>query len=439
MKASKVIVPILMIIMLMCGWGAAILSGVKVHIDYLQCVGEAEQSIGEGLYAQAIEDYAEALEYNYYESVFLRIKDIYDMYYEEEHTATVRNSYIADMANAAQHFPNNEVFWLSQIELYLEAEDYTKAYNVVKQAINKGVNSEMISKYYSELTYMVRLDYKLYYDFYSALNGYITVFDGNQWTVLDETGTAVRGKFSYIGMINSSGKGLYINNIDARLIDKQSVTRARFEHEIEEAGYYSETYKLLPVKIDGKWKYMNDKGEFLPGTFEIAGCFYQGKAAAYTGTKWVLIDAEGVQTELPFEDVKLDLYGSYVQNGIIIAKNNGKYHFFDMEFVQIGEFEAEDIDICIGSNLIAFKNQGLWGFVDSEGNIKQEPVYHGAKSFANGYAAICDENGKWGFINEKFERIIDYRYYDAYYFTAKETCMVSAIEDSIQILSFKLR
>lgn len=49
--------------------------------------------------------------------------------------------------------------------------------------------------------------------------------------------------------------------------------------------------------------------------------------------------------------------------------------------------------------------------------MKEEEVFllkHGAKNFANGYAAVCAVNGRWGFINNKSKQIIDYGYRETY-------------------------
>lgn len=50
----------------------------------------------------------------------------------------------------------------------------------------------------------------------------------------------------------------------------------------------------------------------------------------------------------------------------------------------------------------------------------QNLQYTNARSFANGYAAVC----------------IDYTYKDALYFNSNETCLVSTIENTVQLLHF---
>lgn len=436
MKNTKKIFPAFMVVLLALAWYSFFSGTVDRAATHNEWLQKAEISIEDRLYEQAIEYYKEALKYGADEDVYLLIKQTYDMLYEEEHTAFFRNAYIEDMAAAAFAYPENETFWMTQVELYKEELNFNQAFYTLKNAMNRGATSELLESMYKELLYKVKTDYKQYTGFKTALNGYIAVNDGGNWFVTDNEGEPVTSNYKFAGLINDDGKGIYINSIDTRLLDRTEVTRARFDIEVEEAGYYNENVDLVPVKIDGVWKYMNTAGEFLPGEFEIAGSFYGEQAAAKIKNGWVTIDTAGTQTKLNFEDVKLDLYGCHIQNEIIIAKRDGKYHLYDLSLTQIGDFAADDIDICVDPMGIAFQQNGKWGFVNSEGTIIVAPQYAKAKSFANGYAAVCNEKGLWGFINDEFELVIDYTYLDAHYFTADETCLVSEEEGTVQFMEF---
>ena len=319
----------------------------------------------------------------------------------------------------------------------MEAANYKNAYSVINKALNMGVSGENLDAIYNQLLYMVKMDYKLYNGFKTALNGYITVYDGNNWYVLDESGEQITSNYRFVGLINDDGRGLYTNKVDTRLLDITEVPRARFSFEAEDAGYYNENCDRMPVKVNGVWKYVDKNGQFLPGEYEIAGSFYGSEAVAKTKTGWVLVNTQGEETSLArFEDIKLDLYDCHIQNGVILAKENGKYHIYGTDFVQIGTFEADDMDICIDPERIAFRSGDKWGFVNSQGTVVLEPQYAQAKSFANKYAAVCNEEGFWGFINRDYKLVIDHQYVDAYYFTSAETCMVSATQGIYQMLRF---
>ena len=436
MKAIKIIIPVLLMVALVIAWGIFVVRTVGDQMGYYQCLKDAQSSIDDGLYEQAIEFYKASLEYKDTIKAYHSIKDTYDTLYAEEHTPFIRGLYIDDMAIASSQFPKEQSFWVAQIELYMESFNYSSAFNTARRALNMGAKGKALDALYFELLYMVDVDFRLYYDFKTALNGYTTVYDGNKWTVLDDEGTEIVSKYNFIGLINDDGKGLYVNDIDARLLDSKEIARARFDFEVEDAGYYNEACNLLPVKINGKWKYVSSTGEFLPGEFEMAGSFYDNYAVAYTGEKWVQLDTQGHQTALNYTDIKLDQYGCHVQNNCIIAQENGNYYLFDSKFSKIGNVAAKDIDICPDGTLIAFSDGKHWGFMDLTGKVVIEPVYADAKSFSNGYAAVCNDEGLWGFIDEDNVLIIDYTYLDAFYFTKGESCLVSCEEGSVQLLHF---
>ena len=75
-------------------------------------------------------------------------------------------------------------------------------------------------------------------------------------------------------------------------------------------------------------------------------------------------------------------------------------------------------------------------FVEVSGKIIIKPQYTNARSFANGYAAVCNENNLWGFLNDEHKLCIDYTYKDALYFNSNETCLVSTTENTVQLLHF---
>lgn len=115
---------------------------------------------------------------------------------------------------------------------------------------------------------------------------------------------------------------------------------------------------------------------------------------------------------------------------------SGKYYFYNENFEKKGDFSADDMDICVDGKTVAFKRGDKWGFVNVNGEIVIEPQYTKARSFANGYAAVCNENNLWGFLNDKYELCIDYTYKNALYFNGNETCLVSTTENTVQLLHF---
>lgn len=439
MMIKRCILPVVLVIVLGFSWYTCINGAVQNNTAYNEVIGEAQTSIKNGLYEQGIEFYKKSLTYKNSEDTYLKIKEVYDRFYSEEHTSFVRDSYIEDMEAASNAFPRFADFWVTTANLYIEELDYSSAFKTVKKGLNLGASSKALDDLNSKLLYMVKEEFKLYSSFKTALNGYITVNDGNVSTVLDGTGAPIRGSYKNIGLINDGGKGIYVNDIDTRLLDNKEITRARFEFNVEDAGYYSESSGWVPVKCDGAWKYLSMSGKTLGSSYEYAGSFYKHRAAIKENGSWSIIDDSGKKvSNTTYEDIKLDLYGCFIEGDIVLAKENGKYHIYDENMKKISDFECDDIDICIDNNLIAFQKNGKWGFVDTKGKVVVEPKYAKAKSFANNMAAVCNDTGSWGYINSDYKLVIDYKYLDAYYFNKNGTSIISMTENTYQIVHFLL-
>ncbi len=107
--------------------------------------------------------------------------------------------------------------------------------------------------------------------------------------------------------------------------------------------------RLLPVKIDGKFGYIDTKGEVaIEPRFRTVDEFYEGRARVQLGEDKVVIDEKG--------DV-----------------------VFTPPFPLIGVFEG-------GRCIMA--EDGKHGYVDDSGNVVIPPRYHQAYSFHNGYAVV---------------------------------------------------
>ena len=195
MKASKIIVPIIMIGLLGLAWLSYFMGVSKNQKEYKECLAKAEESVDKGLYEQAVEYYKKALEFNSRESIYEDMKVAYDLLYAEEPIAYVRNIYLEDMKLASNAFPENEMFWERQIELYLDADNYKGAYETAKSALNKDVTSDKLDKMYNKLLYMTKLEYKVYEDYNTALNGYISLYNGNTWSIVSDAGEVIRDEY----------------------------------------------------------------------------------------------------------------------------------------------------------------------------------------------------------------------------------------------------
>lgn len=138
----------------------------------------------------------------------------------------------------------------------------------------------------------------------------------------------------------------------------------------------------------------------------------------------MIIDQEGemVSDEI-WEEIRLDARGAFVQNDCILAKSGGQWRIYSDSWKENEDFLCDDIDIC-ADGLIAFCESGKWGFVDEDGEVVIEPAYEAARSFSGGVGAVC-KDGLWGFIDEAGELVVDYQFADVGYFDVdSQSCPV---------------
>ena len=114
-------------------------------------------------------------------------------------------------------------------------------------------------------------------------------------------------------------------------------------------------------------RYINDKGETIPGVFEAGKDFdpVSKLAMAKRNGEWDFIDGEGRRL-----NVKVDVYGDFV-NGLAYCRLNGRV-----------------------------------GFIDTEGRWAIEPQFRAVRDFKNGFAAATYED-LWGIIDELGNWVVD--------------------------------
>lgn len=434
MSALKIVLPVILAGAVSLSWFQLVSSVVSEQNSYRQCIQKAKESEQNGLYEQAIEYYKKSLNYKEDTKVYAEISRICSEFYAEEDTSHVRKVYIDNMLEAAEAVPEEPSYWITAIKLYMDRKDYSSAYSTVKKARNRSEANEEIESLYQELRYMTLTDSSRFSDFKTALNGYISIYDGESWKVTNSVGKVLSsGKYQMIGLLDESGTGIYIGDMGMRMLDKHEIVRARFDFTVDDAGIYSAETDCLPVLRNGNWQYVGLDGSYLSGRYDEAGRFANGRAAVKEDGVWYLINQNEEKISSDYEDIKLDLSGSYLQNGVFIAKTDGKYRIYNASGQQAGSLVCEDIDICLKDKLIAYEDGGLWGFADTEGNTVIEPQYQKAKSFSNGLAAVCDGK-EWGFIDPENNLVVDYQFLDAFYFNAKHYCIVSCEENSYQFM-----
>jgi hypothetical protein len=215
---------------------------------------------------------------------------------------------------------------------------------------------------------------------------------------------------------------------------------------------------LRPKERNGKYGYVNNKGEFIiQPQFYSAGQFTDGFATVQTkkNGKYGLIDKAGNFVIKP----KLDWGGVEFSEGLAVVRINGKFGYIDktgsfaiqLQFDwankfykglatvklngkeglidQTGEFviqpKFDELSIYFSDGLLKASINGKYGYIDKTGEFVIQPQFDDAKGFSYGLAPV-KINHSWGYINTTGEFVIQpqSQFCGAYNFSSDGTAMV---------------
>ncbi len=151
----------------------------------------------------------------------------------------------------------------------------------------------------------------------------------------------------------------------------------------------SESVKLYPVKVGGKWGYIDPSGNVIidPAThdFNRAALYYHGGLAPVQNTeyKWGFIDSQGNYVI----DSKYDMVGGFTPDGFCNVGDMGDPNTIEDDY---------------------------WTYIDKTGSesVLGGKSYDMADPFYEGLAAVT-KNDLVGFMNTKGEMVINYKYKEA--------------------------
>ena len=169
---------------------------------------------------------------------------------------------------------------------------------------------------------------------------------------------------------------------------------------------------LLPIKVDGKYGYINENGEVvIEPKYDYASEFSRGLADIKIGGKYGYINKEGAIVVEPKYDV-----ACVFDEDIAMIKDDGKYGYINRKGMIVVEPKYDDADYEFSEGLARIEVDGKYGYINRKGNIVVEPKYDAAKPFSEGMAAVGIGEylvEKWGYINKYGGIVVELNYDDA--------------------------
>jgi len=157
----------------------------------------------------------------------------------------------------------------------------------------------------------------------------------------------------------------------------------------------------LLVKTNAQWEWIIKPGLYKNIAFLDGDLFKFHK----NDKEVCIIDASTKDIfEYPlFDDIEFD------RENVFIANKNSSFFHVDKAGNKLSDKTYESI-YSLKDGFSAVKLNGLWGFIDENFNQVIDFKFYDVHSFYENYAAVMDKDNKWGFIDTAGNVAIDFQY-----------------------------
>lgn len=301
------------------------------------------------------------------------------------------------------YFPDSSKAYETVCEYDYQTKNYTDLFAKALESNQKGIATERIKELYMECAYMLRTVHKGLEEAHPFPGAYAIVKVDDLYGFMDKDGAfLITPKYQAVSPFLNGSAAVY-DGTSWAMINEAGYIVARPEGGNPESMSFIND-ELVLVSEDGKYSYMS-RALKLPEKypFDQASSFKSGVAAVRKDGKWALIRSDSTSiTDYIFEDVLLDDYNTCISNGVIFAKEGGKYYMYDAEGKKLNPEGFDNAYPMLSDGIAAVQKEGLWGFADKEGNYVLEPQYEEAKSFSQSLAPV-KKDGVWYYISKTGE------------------------------------
>jgi len=359
-----------------------------------ELIARAEEYIEDGIYISAAPLLEEAAGYSaaYTSIAETRLKTVYTRLIAQ---SGYRRKY-TELLNKQMGRKNArpEVFYEAAI-FYLKESKLNEALAALKSGIEKTAKPELVELYERH-----RYGYKMGYDIYDGAaeisGGAAGVSLGGLWGFASPDGTpliecgyekvsafcggrAVVKKNGVIFAVDMAGNRVALLK-DAGAID---------------FGHYSEG--RAAILFSEGWRRASGGFELGSAVFEQIGAYSDGFAAAKQGGRWGLVDkSSNWLIPASYDEIIMDGLGRAYAQGAAFVREDGAVYMMSGGMRLGGPYE--DARPFGAEGYAAVKENGLWGFIDSSGELVIDYSFEDASSFGRHLAAVqC--GGLWGYIN----------------------------------------
>lgn len=410
MKLKKMLLVLVLAVVLAIGWLVTVraATGSEVIREQNNLVTEADSYMARELYVRAIALYEQAvkLDTGLTSEIQEKLLAAYEAY-------GALDSYVKLVERRVAAGDAREEEYLKAAEYYVQNRDLDIAATFLKQGIQR-FDSETLKAFYEAHRYAYRLRTTKYMDILpSDRNDIMAAFNGEKWGYVDASGREAL-PFLYDSVTAFNVYGYAVVSLEGTYY---TILQSGDWYGADDGSSYSKMTDVLMVsgarvlgERDGSYSYFSYDFEPLAATHQYSDMTGNacGVAAVQKDGKWGIITDKGeMVVDFLFEDVAVNSLGHAFSGNRAMVKENGSWHLIDTEGNRIGNGEYADARAPESEGYIAVADSaGKWGFIDQNDRQVIEYQYNNAYSFSQHLGAVQIVND-WGYISESNELVID--------------------------------
>lgn len=404
MRKQKAGLILILAALLAVGWGIVMRSatGAQAREKQNELLAAADGYMERELYVRAIPLYEQALTYSSELNPSIQEKLLAAYWANEE-----PSPYLRLVEKRASEGTAREEEYQNAADYYLARSKNQEAMEWLRRGM-EATGSPMLQAYYEEHRYEYRLRTTRYQTIRpTADNAQMPAFDGEKWGYIDEGGALLLDfiydsatAFNNAGVAVVSLNGTYytiLANGDiygaddgtngARMTDVTAVSGTRVLGE-REGNYSYFNYDFEPIATDYQYTKITANA-----------C---GVAAVQKDGYWgIITDSGKTVVDFTWEDVAINSLGCVYAAERAMVKENGLWYLVDLEGKHISETGYADAKAPESDGYIAVADTGgRWGYIDESGELVIDCQYEEALSFSDGLGAVRPAND-WGYISEE--------------------------------------
>ena len=318
--------------------------------------------------------------------------------------------------------------FLEAANYYLSSSKLAEALSVLAAGLERTGDADILALY-EQNRYKFSMGYEAYEEVSAIFEGTIGVKKNGLWGLASFDGKLLFGCGYEKLSTYSEDRAIAKKDGEIFAVDKNGNRLALLKDPVYDFGNYAEG--RVALKTSELWRRASGEFELGNASFEQIGTYSGGYAAAMREGLWGLVDLgenwlipalhDGIATDelgraymqgaafvefgggyclfVGGEQAGEDFYEDarpFGEEGYAAVKKNGLWGYINTAGELCIEYDFEDA-LSFGGHLAAVKIGELWGYINIYGDVAIEPLFLQAKSFSQGSAPVKTERG-WRFI-----------------------------------------